>query len=370
MYANVGLTRRSLLECLAGTTLLAMGGRSWATADATATPGGKKYARGARVPANLAARIKAQKHASLSVNNLLRTDKTFMAALQQRGLKMFAPTVSLPSAFDWRTSNRVSPIKNQGSCGSCWIFAATGAFESSFLIANKQNGLNSDGSAGVDVSEQEALDCGFADTDCITGGWHEIVLVYLQFQGEVASSTYPYKATKGLCTSNIARQYYVLNWGYVDPGVNPFLVPSDQAMKEAIYRHGPIVSSVATQGWDDYRKSDENGNPNPKWNNYPGGVFTGAPTAKLKVADINHEIVIVGWDDSAGAWLIRNSWDTTWGDAGYMKLKYGTNYIGYGSSWVAASPAESVSSDLTNQLRSEYLKNPLKKFYPSFKELR
>jgi cathepsin L len=370
MNGYLGLTRRSLLGAFASTTLLAIAGRSFATDAGAATAPGRKYSRGARVPANLAARIKAQKQASHSIDNLLRADKAFMSALQQRGLKMFAPAVSLPPAFDWRSSNRVSPIKNQGSCGSCWIFAATGAFESSFLIANKQNGTNQDGSATVDVSEQEPLDCGFADTDCITGGWHEIVLVYLQFQGEVASSTYPYKATKGLCTSNIARQFYVLNWGYVDPGASPFLVPTDQAMKEAIYRHGPIVSSVATQGWDDYWKTDENGNPNPKWSNYPGGIFTGTPTNKLKVTDINHEIVIVGWDDDAGVWLIRNSWDTSWGDAGYMKLKYGTNYIGYGSSWVAASPADSVSSDLTNQLRSEYLKNPIKSFYPSFKDLK
>ena len=99
-------------------------------------------------------------------------------------------------------------------------------------------------------------------------------------------------------------------------------------------------------------------------------MFTGAPTKSYKQSDIDHEIAIVGWDDSLGVWLIKNSWGTSWGDGGYMKLKYQSNYIGFGSSWVVAAPNSSVSPAFASKLKMTVRSNSFSKFYPKLEQLR
>jgi C1A family cysteine protease len=225
----------------------------------------------------------------------------------------------------------------------------------------------------IDVSEQEALDCSFIENDCILGGWHEDVFLYLQLRGLIGGGRYPYRETKGFCTSNLERLYYLLNWGYVADatGHNASLVPSDVALKQALYRYGPVASSVAMKGWDDYSKLDRNGSPNPRWP-FPNGVFEGEPTTKLKQSDIDHEIAIIGWDDSLGAWIIKNSWGRDWGEDGYMKLKYNSNYIGFGSSWVTVSPNVAAPEIATNKSIMTSQKNllQLRKLFPKIDQLR
>jgi hypothetical protein len=230
-------------------------------------------------------------------------------------------------------------VKNQGSCGSCYIFASLGAFESAYLIANK---LKDPGN--IEVSEQEILDCGIAETNCVVGGWHEYVFTYLWTLGAVASASYSYNTDspqRGVyCVSDWGtRPYFLRNWNYVSAAD---MIPKPLTLKQAILAKGPLVSGVS---------AISDGSPHD-WDYYSGGVLNSIPSTG-NPQDVKHEVVIVGWDDElqgegfpAGAWIVKNSWGTTWGgsEQGYVKIPYAGNNIGFGASWVSAFSKAAVAS--------------------------
>ena len=92
------------------------------------------------------------------------------------------------------------------------------------------------------------------------------------------------------------------------------MAPVD-AIKQAIFDHGPVSAAVCV---------------NTDFQGYTGGVFN--PTKPCR--QINHAIVLVGWDDSRGAWRLRNSWGPDWGEDGYMWIAYGKYYVGYSANYV------------------------------------
>jgi cathepsin L len=314
------------------------------------------FARGAIVPPNLGSRIEAQKKASAASDRLLRSDKDYSALLKLSHPLTFAPEKALPARFDWRDQDKVTPVRHQSVCGSCWVFASVAAFESAYLIAAQQTSK----SLALHVSEQQVLDCGFVETGC-GGGWHEVVCVYLQMIGQVDSNKYPYdeqQPQKGVCRSDFGiRPYYLSNWGYVSSST---AIAPDATIKQAIRTYGPLVTSVAaTNAWDSYDRSR-----NQNWAvDFPQWIFSGTPTKDMKESDINHEVLIVGWDDRRGVWIVKNSWGPAWGDQGYINLRYGTNYIGFGASWLQAwSPKGSTT--LLSRLSSLARQSELLNLYP------
>ena len=90
-------------------------------------------------------------------------------------------------------------------------------------------------------------------------------------------------------------------------------VPSVDAIKNAIYTYGSVSVGFYV---DRYFQA------------YTGGIFT---SCKKKVKNINHAVILCGWDDKTGAWLMKNSWGTGWGEDGFMWIKYGCNNVGYGA---------------------------------------
>ncbi len=332
----------------------------------------RPFSRGARVPAGLINRIKTQNAVARSFNARLVADQTLVEALGNAHPSLATPTSSIPAKFQ----AAFTPVKNQGACGSCWAFAAVGAYEAAYLKTNSQQ---------INVSEQEALDCTFADNNCIVGGWHEVVFLYLQLQGLIDGNTYPYHEAKQNCTSNMSRQYYALNWGYIrDPGQSDqTMIPSDMLIKQSIMKYGPVASGVLTaspdatyKSWDAYQKRLYDGQPNPDWSkDFPKAVFTGVPSKNLKANQIDHEVVIVGWDDnlgSQGCWTIKNSWGTNWGDEGLIRVPYGTCNIGFAASWVTVpslnASTEALAAKLMTLKEQEF--HSLGRFYLPFNQLK
>lgn len=197
--------------------------------------------------------------------------------------------------FDWRDMGGVTPVKDQDGCGSCWDFAGTGAFESSYLIAEN---------IVADLSEQQVLSCNTGGSDC-DGGWPGDAYNLFQSYGAVDESCMPYQAndeipcTQDECTPVAYLQYYE----DIPNNVN--------AIKNAAML-GPVSTTFTV--YDDFY-------------GYTGGCYE-HPGAD----PINHAVVIVGWDDNMcegeGAWIVKNSWGDDWGLDGYFYIKYNSCGIG------------------------------------------
>jgi cathepsin L len=227
---------------------------------------------------------------------------------------------SSSAAFDWRSLGKVTPVKDQGGCGSCWDFASAAAYESSYLIRN---------SASTDTSEQYILDCANAGT--CAGGWYGPVWQWQEKTANASEQQVPYTASDHSCPGGVNGAFKTVTWGFVTTGSS---IPTVAEIKAALCEHGALaVAMMAT----------------PAFQAYTGGVFNEAG-----VTGINHAVTIVGWDDSKEAWLVKNSWGTGWGIGGYFWIKWGSNSIGYAAAWVqAASPRYRLNPSIA-ELATKY----------------
>ncbi len=197
--------------------------------------------------------------------------------------------------FDWRLLDAVTPVKDQGGCGSCWDFAATGAFESAIKIAE---GLT------FDLSEQQVLSCNAGSSSC-AGGWMSDGYNLFRDYGAIDEICMPYMASDTVpCTQDLCVVLSHLE-SYED-------IPNNvNAIKNALTL-GPLSTTFTV--YDDFF-------------GYRGGCYEhvgGDP--------INHAVVIVGWDDNMcdgqGAWIVKNSWGPGWGINGFFYIKYGSASFG------------------------------------------
>ncbi len=219
----------------------------------------------------------------------------------KRQIKKYTPKQqrrSLPSLFDWRSNNGnfVTPVKNQGKdCGSCWAFATTAALESEILITSGSY-------PGLDLSEQIVLSCSNAG-NCEQGGYISLASNFLRDTGTNTETCYPYTVTNGNCNNACSdwqnNTFKIDKWSYVSWGETTDV--SD--IKNAIYESGPVVSAFYV--YEDFF-SYNSGVYSYAWGQYLGG----------------HAIVIVGWDDASSAFIVKNSWDSSWGESGYFRIAY------------------------------------------------
>jgi cathepsin L len=207
------------------------------------------------------------------------------------------------SSFSWAARGKVTPIKSQDGCGSCWAFGTTSAFESSYAIRN--NSL-------IDAAEQDMLSCSGVGT--CGGGVAPNVYNRMISNGIAREAVYPYAASDTSCKLAPSRPYRASVWGFVHSGAGTATVAE---IKGALCEHGPISAALLTT--DAFQA-------------YTGpGVLT-----EITAPGINHTISIVGWDDGRNAWLVKNSWGTGWGLNGYAWVQYGRYNIGAQSAWVDA----------------------------------
>ena len=223
------------------------------------------------------------------------------------------------SKFDWRDYNKVTAVRDQGQCGSCWDFAAIGAYECNYLIRNNVT---------IDASEQQILDCSGAGS--CDGGFSMKVFDYIVKHGTCPESAYPYQTKQGTC-KNVTSPHKAVSWGFVAPNGD---IPSVDAMKSALCEHGPLAVNV---------------NATDAFQHYTGGVFN-----EYASGPIDHAVLLVGWDDNKGkkgAWLIRNSWTANWGEKGYMWIEYDCNRLGDHACWVES---QSVHYDVMTLTANDY----------------
>jgi C1A family cysteine protease/predicted secreted protein len=208
------------------------------------------------------------------------------------------------------TTAGCTPVKNQGNCGSCWAFGSVGPLEQAIKIKDGRT---------LDLSEQYLVSCNSDGWSCSGGWWAHNYHMSKNISGEpgpgaVYESEFPYQATNVACNPPHTHYSKLATWVYIG---NASSVPSTDAIKTAISTYGPVSAAVCV---------------NSAFQAYTSGIFNPLTSCTT----INHAIVLVGWDDSTspGAWILRNSWGTTWGEGGYMRIAYGKNSVGYSANYV------------------------------------
>jgi cathepsin H len=216
------------------------------------------------------------------------------------GFKLENVGVGIPDSYEWNNFGVVTPVKNQGSCGSCWTFSTVGALESHWNILGK--GKN------VIFSEQQLVDCaGDFDNHGCSGGLPSHAFEYIRHRGALElNSTYPYTAKNGACVYNSSRGV-----GYVKYGSYNISQGNEVELADRLYNAGPISVSFKVIG--DFKA-------------YSGGVYS-ADNCGTTPLDVNHAVLATGYGTENGKpfWNIKNSWGASWGLSGYFKILRGEN---------------------------------------------
>jgi C1A family cysteine protease len=203
------------------------------------------------------------------------------------------------ATVDWRSRGAVTPVKNQGMCGSCWTFSATGAMEGVHFLAS--------GSL-VGLSEEELVQCATSAGQGCQGGWMDKAIQWVVDNGGIDSEDdYGYTSGGGFTGScdyskvpnKVASFSQVVEIGH-----------SEGAIQQYLASHGPVSIGVdASSGWQ----------------TYAGGIMQ-----DCFGTEIDHGVLAVGYSTDAGTpyWIVKNSWGTGWGEMGYIRLALGSNQCG------------------------------------------
>jgi len=230
-----------------------------------------------------------------------------------------------PDSVDWTTKGAVTPVKNQAQCGSCWSFSTTGSIEGRSAI--KTGTLAS-------ISEQQLVDCDTSKDHGCNGGLMDYGFQYVISSGGLCSEVaYPYEAAQGTCKSSSCGTKFDAISSYED------VASCDQDSLEAALCAGPVSIAI---------EADQS-----SFQQYTGGVLTGDCGKNL-----DHGVLLVGFgtDSTYGDyWKVKNSWGSTWGDAGFVKLlrgKGGTGECGLLSQ--PSYPVVKASADVSMPMTSHY----------------
>jgi C1A family cysteine protease/PKD repeat protein len=246
---------------------------------------------------------------------------TDLGHLDQLPIEGLLRAYALPDSFDWRDYGSVTPVKNQGSCGTCWIFGTTAVLESAVHVGE---------SAEYDFSEQSVALCVdrswvylYDDTTdpCLAGGWGWLASEAFIRKGSVLESCNPYNTLDLRCDGSCACDDCL-----AIKKVDGYRLATNDGseidvIKNAVYDHGPVTVAF-------YYTSSGVYSDGP-W----GTIYDYYPCS----GGANHLVSIVGWNDSVphpdpnhegtGAWIVKNSWGPGWGNDGFFYLAYDSSCV-------------------------------------------
>lgn len=206
----------------------------------------------------------------------------------------------LPAVVDWVNQGKLSPVKDQNNCGSCWSFSSTAAVEACIAIR--------DNIKPVELSTENLVDC-VPDTGCGTGGWPDDALDWAKTHGLASAIAYKdtssHSGRKAKCHDIQPRSHITSHY---------HLSGDYEGLMEAVSK-GPVVVLIDTDGDKEHAGFEH----------YRSGVITHcAKRDHLKQTDLDHAVLIVGYGTTAKGvdyWLVRNSWGPHWGEKGYFRIQ-------------------------------------------------
>ncbi|MCO5601708.1 hypothetical protein L7F22_055831 [Adiantum nelumboides] len=204
-------------------------------------------------------------------------------------------TGDLPNSVNWRLHGAVTPVKDQGQCGSCWAFSSTGAIEGAYAINTKKL---------VSLSEQELVSCARSNNGC-NGGLMDLAFEWIIRNGGInTEGNYPYSSARGrtkLCKWLLRREKVVTIDGYKD------VMPNDEGALLCAVANQP-VSVAINAGTQDFQL-------------YVDGIFSGSCSDDPD--DLDHAVLVVGYGSEHGKdyWIVKNSWSEAWGKEGYVHIE-------------------------------------------------
>jgi len=208
--------------------------------------------------------------------------------------KLVSPHPPTPmDDFDWGDKGAITPVYDQGQCGSCWAFSATETIESFWFLA---------GHTLTELSMQQIVDCDTSDSGC-GGGEPSSAYDYVQSAGGIESyDQYPYSGQDGSCAFDSGDVVATIS-GYQS-------ISGEDQMMSFVQSSGPLSVCVDASNWS----------------SYTGGVMTADQCGD----SLDHCVQLTGYSDQDGTacWNVRNSWGTGWGESGYIYLQRDTDTCG------------------------------------------
>jgi len=218
---------------------------------------------------------------------------------------------TLPASIDWVTKGAVTPVKNQGECGSCWAFSTTGSLEGANFVQNGK--LES-------LSEQQFVDCAASyGTNGCNGGMMDDAFKFAENTAICTEDSYPYRGRVGNCLTCDTN-------GLTSGAVTGYKDVATDSQED-------LMSAVAQQPVSIGIEADQK-----VFQLYKGGVLSGMCGAK-----IDHGVLVVGYGtDATGGdyWKVKNSWDVSFGEDGYVRLARGKE--GAGECGILTTPSYPV----------------------------
>uniref|UniRef100_U5ET77 cathepsin L n=1 Tax=Corethrella appendiculata TaxID=1370023 RepID=U5ET77_9DIPT len=246
-------------------------------------------------------------HTLNGYNRTKKSSKIFQSTPKEERITFISPAnVELPKEVDWKKKGAVTPVKDQGHCGSCWSFSATGALEGQHFRKTKKL---------VSLSEQNLVDCStsYGNQGC-NGGLMDNAFKYIkENHGIDTEKSYPYKAEDETCNYNPKYS------GATDSGFVDIPEGDEQKLKEAVATIGPCSVAIDAS--------------HESFQFYSEGVYF---DEECSAEQLDHGVLVIGYgtsDKGEDYWLVKNSWGTTWGENGYIKMaRNKDNHCGIASS--------------------------------------